>query len=112
MITAADVNLSSGFIGGINPTADVNAGATGGIIQGVEDFFGGLAGLFNNGVEIYKSVAGQYAAAQAITKQTINPNPTVVNSPGTSSLLTKDNLIKIGVVVAVGILALLIVRKR
>jgi hypothetical protein len=101
--------------GSVNVTADPNGGATGGtsgFFKGVTDFFGGMAGLFNNGVEIYKSVAGQYAAAKKITAETVTTTPTVVAAPGASSLLSKDNLIKMGAVVAIGALALILIRKR
>lgn len=98
----------------VNVTADPNATAQGGVFKGITDFVGGLAGLFDNGVNIYKSVAGQYAAAEQIAKETKSAsaaNPKVIVTSGPSSLLSKDNLVKIGLVAGIGIIALILIRK-
>jgi len=101
-------------IGSLNVSADPDPYASegmNGFFKGVTDFFGGLAGVFNNGVDIYKSVAGQYNAAQAITNQTSKPALNTVATPG-ASFLTKDFLIKAGLVIGIGAVALLLIRKR
>jgi hypothetical protein len=115
-ISASDINVGGtgfdpNFADKINVAADPNARAQGGIFKGIGDAVSGLASLFTNGVEIFKSVSGQFAAAKAIAKETYNPNPQVVIVPGSPSLLSSNNLIKIGVVVAVGALALILIRK-
>lgn len=114
-ISDIDTSRSPGFDwspADINVSADPNAGAQGGFFSGIGDALSGLAGLFTNGVNIFKSVSGQFAAAKAIAAETYSPKPTVVVVPGSSSLLSSSNLIKIGVVVAVGALALILIRKR
>jgi len=95
----------------IDVTSDPNATAQGNFGQGISDFFGGLAALFTGGVKAYASVAGQYAAAQEITKQTLNPQPVAVKTPSALGL-NQSTLIKMGLVVVVGGLALYLVHKR
>ena len=115
MLELSDFYAATGGFDAIgNETVDVTADPntpTQGIFKGITDVVAGLAGVFNNGVEIYKSVAGQYNAAIAISKESGTPATTVITTPG-ASLLTKDNLIKIGIVVAIGAAVLLLVRKR
>lgn len=94
---------------GVNVSADPNASASGNLFSGVGNFFGGLVTLFDNGLNIYKSQVGQWQAAQAITKQSAAPQ-TVVVTP--SSLLSTANIIKIGAVVGIGVLALILIRKK
>jgi len=117
MIEISDINVAGtafdpNFANGVNVSGDINVGAQGSFFSGIGDAVAGLASLFTNGVNIFKSVSGQYAAAKAIANETYNPSPQVVVVPGSSSLLSSSNLIKIGVVLAVGALALILVRKR
>jgi hypothetical protein len=95
----------------VDVTSDPNATAQGGMGQGIANFFGGLAALFTGGVAAYNASLGQYAAAQKITQETLNPKPTTVLAPSTS-ILNQSTLIKMGLVVVVGALALYLVRKR
>jgi hypothetical protein len=118
-LTMIDIDEFHKITGGFDTTlTDPNVatqggaqGTAGGIAGGMTDFFGGLAGLFNNGVDIYKSVAGQWNAAKQINSDSKTATPTVIVNPA-GSFLSTNNLIKIGVIGGVAIIALLLIRKK
>lgn len=119
-IQPSDINTAgTGFDpignGSIDVSGDINAGSSGNTDNSwFSGLIGGLASLFDNGVKIYNSVSGQAAANALIKAQTdaVKTKTALLTTPSTSSsLLSKDNLIKIGIVLAVGIGALYLVKK-
>ncbi|MFA5272066.1 MAG: hypothetical protein WC412_07010 [Candidatus Omnitrophota bacterium] len=117
-VQPSDINTGSWGIGNLpevgslNVSADPNSSGSNSFFNGIGDAVSGLAGLFNNGVNIFKSVVGQYNAAKQIASESIKSNPTVVVVPSaSSSLLSSSNLVKIGVVVAVGAFALFLIKR-
>jgi hypothetical protein len=97
----------------VDVSGDINSGANGNTGNNwFSGLVGGLASLFDNGVKIYNSVAGQAAANALIKAQTdqAKAQTAAINTPS-SSLLSKDNLNKILIVAVVGVAALFLIKK-
>jgi len=95
----------------VNAQAEAVAGKS--LFSTIGDGITGLAGLFDNGINIYKSITGQFEASKQIAAEKQGPaNVVVVPTSQSGSLLTQDNLLKIGLVVGLGILLFVLLKRR